>query len=278
MRTVVEIEALAKELYFKCGGLEISERNLYFDTDCLDMLEKKWILSKKKVIVASANFYFDNEKNKVLKPLKKANKRGTSSADWKKAYQAIKQNRTKNLKKGNIKNLIRALSALFLLNLYYREDIFDLAGKNNPDFANNFSDIFNIKVHTWKGNKNEKDSYVKSEDYEECSFLIKWTDKYKAEWNEYVKEQDKILRDMIFNHPKVKKHISDNLIENGMLNQEKFNLFIKERKYFDLLDMKNEYGVMVNQAFQKSTEKLNFNLQSPQKFEAILNKHQKVDI
>ena len=49
-----------------------NDNQLFFDTDCIDFLENKWLLSRKKVIVSAPNFYFNNEDNRVLIPLKKA--------------------------------------------------------------------------------------------------------------------------------------------------------------------------------------------------------------
>lgn len=101
IRCVVEIEAISKDLYLKNGGAIPTGRVLYYDTDCLNLLEGIWELSKKQVIVSSANFYFQDNNNKILYPLRKANKRSTSGADWAKAYQAVKHNRSLNLSKGN---------------------------------------------------------------------------------------------------------------------------------------------------------------------------------
>lgn len=96
-------------------------------------------------------------------PLRKANKRSTSGADWAKAYQAVKHNRSLNLSKGNIKHLLRASAALFLLNLYYRDDVFELSSNNTNTFTEKFSEIFDVKVHTWAGDSTGADSYVKNQ-------------------------------------------------------------------------------------------------------------------
>lgn len=53
VRCSIEIEAISKELYLQIGGNPSpvnntgDKRDLYFDTDCLDLLEKQWSLSKK---------------------------------------------------------------------------------------------------------------------------------------------------------------------------------------------------------------------------------------
>lgn len=46
IRTTVEIESISKELYFREGGTKPDDKDLYFDTDCLALLESKWSLSK----------------------------------------------------------------------------------------------------------------------------------------------------------------------------------------------------------------------------------------
>ena len=71
VRCSVEIEALSKELYGMLGGNMLpvdsqgNARDLYFDTDCLALLEQKWILSKKQIVVSAANFYFTDDKNRT---------------------------------------------------------------------------------------------------------------------------------------------------------------------------------------------------------------------
>src|SRR5690606_30544778 len=146
-------------------------------TDCLQLLEDSWLLSKKKLIVSASNFYFQNDENNILAPLLKANKRGSSSCDWKKAYQAVKHNRTLNLHKGNIKNLLRALGALFILKLYFKDEILsfekDSKAVNFP--INMGSDIFAIKLHKWFSYDGDH-NYGKKEDFDECIYLTKYTE------------------------------------------------------------------------------------------------------
>lgn len=132
VRCSIEIEALSKELYCMLGGnmsptdSQGNKRDLYFDTDCLELLEKKWVISKKQIAVSAINFYFTYEKNKTITPLHKANKRGTSGSKWKQAYQAVKHDRKNSLKKASIQNLLYALGSLYILNLYYRDEKEDI--------------------------------------------------------------------------------------------------------------------------------------------------------
>lgn len=172
IQTVVEIEALAKELYLLNGGTVIPDEEMYFDTVCMKYLNDQWKLEDKVVLVVSPNIYFDNDENKILKPLKKASKRGTSSADWNKAYQAVKHNRIKELKKGNIKHLLHGLAALYVLNLYYRNlQIKDLKDSEKSRIDSSFgSDLFAVKIHTIDG-LSANGAYNKKNDYDECVYI-----------------------------------------------------------------------------------------------------------
>ena len=116
--------------------------------------------------------YFDKDENKVLTPLHKATKRGSSSADWNKAYQAIKHNRGRELSKGNIKHFLHGLAALYVLNLYYRDErIINLPEKEKPNVNPSFgSSLFAVKIHK-VGGFNVDNSYIKNADYDECVYI-----------------------------------------------------------------------------------------------------------
>lgn len=131
VRCAVEIEAISKELYFELGGymshVDVDKpRDVYFDTDCIELLDQKWKICKKQIAVSATNFYFTNEANQILTPLHKANKRGTSGSKWKQAYQAVKHDRRNSLKKATIENLLHAMGALYILNLYYKNERIDI--------------------------------------------------------------------------------------------------------------------------------------------------------
>lgn len=152
IRTASEIEAIAKELYQRTGGNMNPDdgngntRTLYFDSDCIQHLDLQWKITKKAVNVVSPVFYFSKPENLVFLPLKNCNKQG--SGRWKKAYQAVKHDRVKEMQAGNIGNLIRAMAALYLLNIYYRDESFEggtiVAGE--PFDARLGSEVFAISV------------------------------------------------------------------------------------------------------------------------------------
>lgn len=172
IRTVIEIEALVKELYLNNGGAVVPDEEMYFDTVCMAFLDGLWNLDKKVVQVVSPSIYFEKDENKQFCPLHKASKRGTSSADWNKAYQAVKHNRMKELSKGSIKNLIHGLAALYVLNLYYRDLKF--TGLSNPDkdnFNRSFgSSLFAVKIHKDKGLRVDG-VFTKGADFDECVYI-----------------------------------------------------------------------------------------------------------
>lgn len=145
VRCSIEIESISKEIYNRiCKKTDsIDKKNLYFDTDCLDLLEKKWNIGKRKVIVSAPYFYF-SDKNKIFSSLNKAHRRGDKGSKWKQAYQAVKHDRKNSLEKGSIENLLHAMGALYILNIYYKDEVIKL--RNKIDSFDNIagSDIFSV--------------------------------------------------------------------------------------------------------------------------------------
>lgn len=197
IRTVIEIEALAKELYLANEGPVVPDEDMYFDTVCMNHLNGLWNLDAKVVQVVSPNVYFDKEENKVLRPLHKAHKRGSSSADWNKAYQAVKHNRVKELSKGSIKHFLHGLAALYLLNLYYKdEQLKNLSEKDKGLVDRSFgSSLFAIKLHPISG-LTVDGAYTKQADYDECTYIIDYEPNSKErainamkEMNDYINNQ-----------------------------------------------------------------------------------------
>ena len=121
VQTCIQIEAISKELYYKLDGAKVrGDTSIRFDEDCLKEIDKKWGTHDKVVLVVAANFNLSKEENRILKPLHRAHKR--QGVYWEKAYQAVKHDRYTSLSKGNIKALLQAMAALYLLNVYYRNE------------------------------------------------------------------------------------------------------------------------------------------------------------
>ena len=263
LRTVVEIESIVKELYFINGGVKQDDKDLFFDTDCIELLETKWQLSKKKVLISAFNFYFTLEENRILTPLFKANKRGSSSTDWQKAYQAVKHNRVKNLAKGNIKSLVRSLAGLFILNIYYEDTTFSL---DKDSIGANFdislgSSIFSIKIHVNQTIKVDLD-YSKNIDFDECVYLLKPTDKTRIDVQNSLKIIHKLTNERLQANivNEIDKHFSGVEITNSEGITGEFNILIDKIKSDTMIQVTRENGHLLQNSHNGLI------------YEAILNK------
>ena len=156
IRCCVQIEAISKELYHDNGGSKPrGDNTIFFDEDCLKLIDQKWETHKKKVLVVAPFFNLTKDENKILRPLKEAHKR--SGIYWAKAYQAVKHDRIASIQFGNVKALLQAMAALYLLNLYYRNDKMLL--KYKEIYKHGFgmgSSLFAVMSpetnHIWNGN------------------------------------------------------------------------------------------------------------------------------
>lgn len=261
VRTSVEIESLSKLLYFSCGGVApANEKDLYYDTMCLGLLNDKWDLSKKKVSIVHPNMYFSKEENIELTPLHKAHKRGSSGANWAKAYQAVKHNRENNLPSGNIGNFIQALAALYVLNVYHRNIEFVL-GKNANDFdARLNSDVFAVKYALCTGYHADTDSSLRS-NMDDCVYIVKGTDKTRPEYDNVMR---KLMNDFkVETENQFRKYISS-------LSREEQNSLTEE-------DLANKFTEIQNSCFQNTGRKMGTaisNAVDKLRYEAVLNKSQ----
>lgn len=187
VRCAIEIEALSKELYISLSEESVDTQkkediNLYFDTDCLDLIVKKWSVDEKKLQIISPRMNFTKEENFTLVPLRKSNKRGTSGSKWKQAYQALKHNRTKSMDKATVRNLLNALGSLYILNLYYRNDSFwydvPIEGKEEYRTHSKIFSPFVCDVSTHLPLRND-DNLLKANahsPFDESIYIKKYTD------------------------------------------------------------------------------------------------------
>jgi hypothetical protein len=151
IRCCTEIEALIQEL---TKGQDNAVKNTPsvdktkpITIGCrLKYLHYIWRLDKKVVLVSCSNMFFESKDNKSFIPFAYNN---NDDNDYYSAYNAIKHNRNDTTTpKGNIRFLLRAMAALYLLNIYYKDDKFsvkNLTTMNDFD-ASLGSDIFSIKL------------------------------------------------------------------------------------------------------------------------------------
>lgn len=224
VRCSIEIEALSKELYCTLGGnmtptdAQGNPRDLYFDTDCLDLLEQNWNLSKKQIVVSAINIYFTEEKNRTLTPLHKAHKRGTSGSKWKQAYQAVKHDRKNSLKKASIENLLHALGAPYILNLYNMDERTDIGRVylSDHNFDNRAgSELFSAYYCRATGlsmQPHMDDSCINpplGDELDKAIFVIKYDDKSFKEMHKNCCLDNKITADRFSKSPEIKKFLED---------------------------------------------------------------------
>ncbi len=160
VRCCVQIEAISKELYFELGGeKKRGDKSIKFDEDCLKVIDIKWETHNKKVLVVTPSFNLTNEENTVLRPLREAHKhQGTY---WERCYQAVKHDRYNCLCAGNVKALLHALAALYLLNLYLKKDKWfvqyqDLSKQDYSVGSTLFAVNPPVAKQLWEGNNPQK--------------------------------------------------------------------------------------------------------------------------
>ncbi|MFS2462503.1 hypothetical protein AAH113_12790 [Parabacteroides distasonis] len=262
IRTSVEIESISKELYFREGGTKPDDKDLYFDTDCLALLESKWRLSNKVVMVSSPILYLEQDENLYLVPLHKAYKRGTSSSDWQKAYQAVKHNRGKSLHKGTLKHFIRSLGALYLLNIYYQDQTFDLGSNSNGNLfdASIGSSVFSIQLHPFPG-IDASGTYKKNGDFDKCMYLLQATDKTKEIAQKTIIELDNKLMEKVLSHVNQEFATMTEPLTSIDL-KDKVARSIEKYKAQLLVPVAKENGMLLTKAFNDI------------RYEAVLNKCQ----
>ena len=118
IRCSIEVESIAKDIYRRDKGKEPDKPGTAFK-----YLENTWTVSRKALRVVSPYTHFKSTFHPSFAPFGYEDK---SPDDYFSTYNAIKHDRVKNIAKANINILIRVLGALYILNLYYRNERFSL--------------------------------------------------------------------------------------------------------------------------------------------------------
>lgn len=256
LRAATEIESLSKELYISNGGNKTN--NIKYDHDAIKHLNQIWTLDKKIVIVSSYNCF---QSDRIIHPFKKdENRSGTKrkTFSWNNAYQNLKHDRANSLKFGSIKYLFDIMAALFLLNLYNNDEQYKLDKESiSTDFDPQVgSTIFSIKLHKSE-NLNLVGDFNKNPDFEECTYLVKPTEKateYFTKTIEKVNEEN--------NEIKMEK----------ALEKVKGQTFSSKSELTNFL--KSEVQRIEKNNLKKNLMKRTTELHQELKFEAVLNKNQ----
>lgn len=227
VRCCVQIEAISKELYFDNGGTKVrGDSSILFDEDCLKLIDIKWQTHNKSVMIAAPFFNFTKDENRILKPLKEAHKR--QGTYWEKAYQAVKHDRYSSLHKGNVKAFIHALAALYLLNIYYRNDSWITKHQDitKIDYSMG-SSIFTVKApvadQLWYGN---------SPTISESPYVATYRDADYQRIEEIQHKEEQALNDYLKQQPELNEPAFQNqLLEVAQKKGEKIMIFWELAKY-----------------------------------------------
>ena len=226
VRCCVQIESISKELYFDNGGTKArGDKNIYFDEDCLKLIDMKWQTHNKIVMVVAPFFNLTKDENRILKPLKNAHKRqGTS---WEKAYQAVKHDRYSSLQNGNVKAFLHALAALYLLNLYYRNDswVTKYQDISKLDYSLG-SSIFMVKPPVaellWYGNKPI---------ISESPYIVTYQDTAYKQIEEMQRNDEKALNDYYYSQPELHEKAFQEQLNKASKTQKRVVPIIELAKY-----------------------------------------------
>ncbi|MBQ9928784.1 MAG: hypothetical protein IJO65_12540 [Lachnospiraceae bacterium] len=138
VRCVVEIESIAKDIYRLENKAEPESPGA-----CFMWMEERWNISKKAVVVVSPYFHFD-----VMRKFYPFDYKNKSEEDYYSTYNAIKHDRVKNIHKATVHTLVRALGALYILNVYFKNDRIQLKDDcYGAHIDRTFgSDVFSVEI------------------------------------------------------------------------------------------------------------------------------------
>jgi hypothetical protein len=213
LRASAEIESISKELYKTNGGTKTQK--IKYDSDALDHLNGLWKMDKKVVIVSSINCY---QTSKIIVPFAKnevSTFHGQVTYSWNNSYQNLKHDRANSLRFGSIKYLFDIMSALFILNAYYKSERYPLKrdGQAASFPLSLGSELFSIKLHAWSS-YDGKHNYLRRDDFDECLYFTRYTndslENIKKAHEETVNQQ----RELFFQHPKFINYLKTNSIQS----------------------------------------------------------------
>jgi len=256
LRSVVEIESISKELYSRNGGTKTD--HIKYDEDAIKHLIKIWAIDKKIVLITSPNcFLTKTEIFPFVKDTTRTGKR-TKTYSWNNAYQDIKHDRGKYLTQGNIAHLFESMAALYLLNVYYSNNSFDLEKDSkglslSPSMG---SDIFSIVIAKYSGHDGDG-NYIKGNDFAKSTYFINHTQETSEIFFDSMRKFQETVNEFAIKHPKTQE-----FLKTADASKLKGNWL------WDALGQ-DDYVNVLRRAQQKAPIK-----GEQLKYEAVLNKNQ----
>lgn len=211
LATCSEIESISKELYLLNNGKKNDRNKIFYDHDALKLLNRLFLIEKKEIYISSRNCYL---KNRYLKPFEKNTLKNDSGEEktfkWNHAYQNIKHDKIENLKLGNFENLITAIGALYLLNIYFQDNNL-YVGKDqhltNVDLSFN-SSLFNVTVHK-EPEITIQSEYLRGKNFHDCVYLL-------VPDSTLIKIQKEKMKNLGAENKLTLDNISENIVKNNL--------------------------------------------------------------
>src|SRR5690606_1098985 len=141
---------------------------------------------------------------------------------WNNAYQNLKHNRFESLKFGSIENLLHGLAALFILNVYFKNEKFYLGNDYNLsrfDLSIG-SSLFSASYHK-EPEFHHREEYMKGEKFNESLFLVIPDPSLYKKLKETLKKLDDSKNELLIEYVKRKPLTNDN--QNGVIDNFKID-------------------------------------------------------
>ena len=175
---------------------------------------------------------------------------------WNNAYQNLKHDREARFSFASVHNLNSGLAALFALNLYFRNDVFDV-GKDHTASSLDFgSDVFSVVVSA-SGSWDMNGVLNKSENFDDCIYYTDREPNYAQKFDEQMAKFNSAVNEQVLQHPKVLEHVSKTNPDD-----------LSKGWVFEVLGSE-EVSALYTRASRKQRIP---NL--PARYQAILNRHQ----
>lgn len=125
IRIGAEIEAISKSIYRRDFDSQMDAK-AKFDDVALKGLTRSWKIDQKVAILTHPNCFCSD---RIFQPFQKDTVRTGSARKtfaWNNAYQNLKHNREKAFSFASVRFLLSGMAALYILNLYYRDEVIEL--------------------------------------------------------------------------------------------------------------------------------------------------------
>ncbi len=125
LRIGAEIEAISKAIYLRDFDPQMSDQ-AKFDEVAIKKFVQDWKLDQKVAYLSHPNCFCSEREYKPFVKDTTRTGRQNMTFRWNNAYQNLKHNRQQAFNHASIGALLSAMAALYILNLYYRNEVVEL--------------------------------------------------------------------------------------------------------------------------------------------------------